>query len=342
MTETLPKADVPPSYAKENTPISVPSTAVDILAWFDEETIIYLEESEQVSTLYTFNFGTGEKNVFFEYEGWIIDVEPNVNFDLFAIQLIDPFNQGKLYVLDREGQTALKIDNVGESYSVYWNYYEPEQFLFVAYLPEWQYELYLAHASEQSITPIEPVQSYLQWISSTNAAFLKWSELEPSYYAPLYELEIETGHVTKRQDEVIAFMSFPHHLYVTVTVSSVYDLHSIYTFYKNGTPIHRLEMPILNTYSEQWWTPFYTFDSKNEIFYFLRPKYSADYIHYEDGFYLVAFDTRSGEEETLTEIMMHEPIHISPNGESILIGNRFDRLFHIDSKEMYTILQDED
>ncbi len=345
--EAPPKSATPPPIEAEDSrniePITARSAYIEVFDWFDESSVLYLEETKEQSTLFAYELLTGNKETLFKKEnGWIASVQANADHRLFAVEVIDSFNRAALHIVDREGTTQMVIDDVGESYSVYWNPYVTTQFLLVAYLPDWQYDLFFVDVENEKMLSLNPVQTYFQWLSETKASYLNWSETEPSYHAPLYEIDVRTGEVTKKFDELIAFMSFPHHLAITVSIQSIYDQYTTYTFYKGESPIQQLEIPILNTYSEQMWTPFYAYDSKGEIFYYLRPKYSADYIRYEDGFELTAFHIKSGAEERLTELTADEPLNISPNGEWLLIGSRYERAFHIPSKQMFPLVVDDE
>lgn len=331
LSELPVKRDVPASFFTGSpiVPISNASSFTEVTGWYDNETILYLQEFDEQSSLHKHHLYNGNTSVFFNVDGWIVDVKTNVDYSLFAVQVIDLQNEAQLFILNQDGETEVSIEGFGDDYSVYWNPYNQEQFMMMAYLPNWEFEVYLVDVKTEQISQIDLQQSYIQWLSETSVAYLKWDELEPNYEAPLYHVDVQTGEQTKWDDEVIAYMSFADQRSLTVTVDSVYDLYSMYTFYEDQQPIRQIEMPILNTYSEQWWIPFYTYDIEESIFYYLRPKYSGDYFSYDDGYELTAYHVEEDSEEQLAVLQSHVPLAISPGGDFLLAGNRYEQVYDL-------------
>ncbi|ARK29396.1 hypothetical protein [Halalkalibacter krulwichiae] len=325
------KKEVPLSFYTGSAIHSIQSTkrVVEVLNWFDEENILFLEENIDGSTIYKHNFITGESFVFFEEAGWIIDVIANVDDSYFAIQVFNKQEEVEVIIVNQNGEKELQIKEFGEDYTIFWNEYEPDQFMMIAYLPNWDYETFFVEVGAGKIKPIELEQSYIQWISSNTVAFIKWNEYEPSFHAPLVKTNIETKETTLWKEDVIAYMSFPDGLSLTVQLDNESDLFSTYRFYRNEKLISELEIPILNTFSEQWWIPYYSYDDKNEIFYFLRPKSSGDFITYSDGYDLIGYHIGSNSEQKITTLDQHVPIKVSPNGSMILMGERFENVLDI-------------
>lgn len=340
-TELQDKIDAPDSFLQGSAlkPISSHSSFAEVVGWFDEQTVLYLEEKDGGSILYTHHLDSGEASPFFESDRLIVDVVGNEDLHLFSIQTMNELNETQLVIVDQEGNEQMNIEGFGEGYSIYWNPYKKEQFIMVAYLPDFDFDVFHVDVEEEKITQLDVEQTYFQWLSETKLAYLKWEDL--NFHAPLYEVDINTGEEAVKQEDVIAFFSFPDELTLSVTVDSIYDQYSKYTFYKKQEMIHEIEMPILNTYSEQWWTPFYTYDAQEKLFYFLRPKYSSDFISYEDGYELIAYNIEGNSEKAITELDSQEPIALSPNGMYLLVGNRFERVLDLKTNEFVTIWQQE-
>ncbi|WP_227934993.1 hypothetical protein [Alkalihalobacillus deserti] len=325
------KRDVPSSFFNGSAivPVHESSQVVEVMNWFDDETVLFLQEGIEGSTLHKHHLFTGESSIFFEMEGWIVNVNVNVDHSLFAVHVINELDQSEIVIVDKQGENKLTIKDFGEEYSVYWNEYEPASFIMTAYLPDWDFETYFVNVEEERIKQVNLEQSYIQWISSDTVAYLKWDELEPSFRAPLYQANVETGETKLWKEDVIAYTSFPDGLSLSITVETDYDLYSVYKFYDNQERFRQIEVPILNTYSEQWWIPYYTYDNENGIFYFLRPKSSGDFISYTEGYDLIAYNVYADSETKLTTLDHHVPISISPGGASILIGDRFENVFDL-------------
>ncbi|WP_332691086.1 hypothetical protein [Halalkalibacter lacteus] len=326
LSELPAKSNVPSSFFTGSimTPIQNKLPIIEVASWYDKDTVLFLQEENEQFSLHKHNLFLGESSVFLEEDGWIIDVRANADYSLFAVQYLSLEEQSQLLILNDQGGIIWTIKDYGEEYTIYWNPYDTQTFVMVAYLPNWEFETYVGNVEEKKITDIGLEESYIQWVSESKVGYLKWEELEPNFQAPLYELDIENGETNRWKDTVIAFMAFPDGLSLSVTVDSIYDLYSVYRFYDEQKPYRKIEMPILNTYSEQWWIPYYSYDHNNGIFYYLRPKYSSDYFSYEDGYELIAYNVRADSEEKLISLEKHVPLSISPGGSILLIGERYE------------------
>ncbi len=325
------KRNVPYSFFTGSviTPIQNKLPVLEVMSWYDEDTILFLQEGNEMFSLHTHDLFSGETSVFFKEDGWILDVSANADYSLFAVQYLSVDARAHLKIVNDLGEIVWTIKDYGDEYTIYWNPYDKQTFVMVAYLPDWKFETYTGNVEQKTITDMGLSHSYFQWISESKVGYLKWEELEPNYQAPLYEIDIESGETKRWKDAVIAFMSFPDGLSLSVTVDSIYDLYSVYRFYDEQQLYRKIEMPILNTYSEQWWIPYYSYDDNNGIFYYLRPKYSGDYFSYEDGYELIAYNVQDDSEEKLISLEKHVPISISPTGSSILIGERFEYVYDL-------------
>jgi hypothetical protein len=336
------KRNVPSSFftGSDMTPIQKGFSVVEVASWYDENSVLFLQEENEQFSLHKHDLFSGESSVFIEEEGWIIDVSPNADYSLFAIQYLSLAEQSQLVIVNEQGEVIWTIKDYGEEYAIYWNPFDKQTFVMVAYLPEWEFETYSGNVEDKKIAGIDLDQSYIQWISESKVGYLEWEELEPSYEAPLYEVDIEKGEKNRWKDAVIAFMSFPDGLSLSVTVDSIYDLYSVYRFYNEQQPFRELEMPILNTYSEQWWIPYYSYDHNNGIFYYLRPKYSGDYFSYEDDYDLIAYNVQADFEEKLISLDKQVPLSISPSGSSLLIGERYEYIYDIQEGALISLWEE--
>lgn len=334
--------ELPPSFFESTTILpfdSLSSSFVEVVDWFNDDEILYLEEEDERSYLYKYHIYTGESELFFETDGWIIDVSINTDFSFFAIQTYGIDQTVTLKVITEEGQVKRVIEDLGEEYTVFWNPYDLERMALISFLPDWKFVSYVVDMSEDKIVELDLPNPYVQWLSSSTFAYLQWDEFEPSYHAPLVIYNVENHSKSNWQDEVIAFSSLNNELSFIVTASSPDVLHSTYTFYKGQEPYRTIEMPILNTYSEQWWVPFYTYDQKNGLFYYLRPKYSSDFFSYEDGYEFVAYSLEQDSERKIITLEDHVPITISPSGDAVLIGNRFEQIYDVDQGKLIDLVE---
>ncbi|MFA9455785.1 membrane lipoprotein lipid attachment site-containing protein [Halalkalibacter sp. AB-rgal2] len=343
MNSSVPK-ELPSSFLERTNILpfqNVSSSFIEIVDWYNEDHILYLEESDERSYVYTYHLFTGTSELLFETDGWVVDLKGNADQSLFAIQTYSTDNKSTLVVINEEGQIKRIIEDLGEEYSVFWNSYDPTSMVLISFLPDWKFVAYHLDITVDQLTEVDLTHPYVQWLSESTFAYLNWDEFEPSYHAPLVIYHTDTKETTSWQEDIIAFASFTNELSLAVTVQSPDSLYSTYTFYQNQEPYRKIEMPILNTYSEQWWIPFYTYDSVNDVFYYLRPKYSSDYFSYEDGYELVAYSVKEDSERKITTFDRHEPLSVSPSGDAVLIGDRYERIYDVDRGNMIYLLEDE-
>lgn len=339
-TDLPEKRDVPNSFFTGSPVVPLSETEItEVTCWYSEEAVFYLREDGEHSSIHTYHLLTGETADFFQGEGWVINIAPNVDYTLFAIQLITPEHEAEVVIVDTAGEQQMTIEGFGDDYSVFWNPYVQDRLLAVAFLPDWEYAGYLVDVGTDEVKPVELEQPYIQWLSQTEVAYLLWDELEPNYQAPLYIANLENDKKKLWRENVISFMSFPGQLSLMVTVDSVYDLYSKYSFFREREQVQKIEMPILNTYSEQWWIPFYSYDRANEIFYFARPKYSGDFLSYDDGFELIAYHVRTNTEEKLAELENHERMQIAPDGNYLLLGSRYESVFDLEEEVLVPLFE---
>lgn len=306
---------------------------IEISEWYNEDTILYLEEENGLYTLQKFQLLTGKENTFIEMNKPILSVLANIDYTLFAIKTSTKTYDSPLYIVDFEGNIRYKLTEFGEDFSIYWNDYRPEEMLVVSYLPNWDFDVYHLQLEKMQIKKVDIEQTFLQWLSPDIVGYLNWNQFEPSYFAPLYSYNLKANKQQKLMDEIISFFSFPDDWFLTITIDSKMDMFSSYNFFQKNELISQIQVPILNTYSDQWWVPFHTFDSKSNTFYFLRPYYSGEYFTYRDGFELVSFEVIAGKEEVLLHVDTNAPIHLSPNGNWLLYGYRYETLIEIGAKK---------
>ncbi|MBU8905737.1 hypothetical protein [Desertibacillus haloalkaliphilus] len=332
------KRQIPSEFYGHNVryPIKTSSSRsfIEISEWFDEHTVLYLKDEEGIARLLKHNVTNGDEQGFFQTEEAISNVTANHDYSYYAIETVTRDYDVSLYLIDRDGFIRYQIQELGEDYSVFWNPYQPEELVVVSFLPNWESQLYYVNVANGQISPIELDQTFIQWLDINRLGYLHWDQDEPSYFSSLFSYDMKTNQKVLVEEDILSFFSFPNHNYLIIDVDSIDELMSTYTFFKENETIRQIEVPILNTYSEQWWVPYFTFDQMNSIFYYLRPFYSGNYVDYEDGFELVALDIRSGDEEVIIEVENDAPLKLSPDGESMLYGYQYEHLIDLNGNQM--------
>ncbi len=146
----------------------------------------------------------GHTQPFFEIEGFIIDVQANLNRSLFAIHYLDQEENAVFVIVDETGNVRLEFEEYGEQYSIYWNPYKKEELILVSYLPDWELDTYYINVEEEQVNALPLDNSYFQWLAEDVIGYLNWDQLEPDYQAPLYAYQLSNGDTEHIRDDVIA------------------------------------------------------------------------------------------------------------------------------------------
>lgn len=312
---------------------------VGVQDWYDNDTVVYLRDENGYSYLNTFNILTGEDKEFFQINEPIIDIEANANFSIFAIKVALLNGNSDLYFVNKFGEEILILNDVGEDFQLHWNPYVPHELIVVALQPDYTFNVVYLDLNSESMIDLSLEQIYAQWLAKKQLAFLEWDMYEPSYYAPLFQFDLTTKEKQLLKKDIISFFSF-HNYFFTISVKSLDETTSHYTFYESSTQkkLAQLQVPILNTYSEQWWVPNHAVDDINPTFYYMKPKKSADLYQYKDGFSLVSFDIVSGEEKIISSFDYNYPMKLSPSGKWLLLGYQLEKLVDINKKELSSLI----
>ncbi|WP_078552841.1 hypothetical protein [Bacillus alkalicellulosilyticus] len=313
---------------------------IEVNEWFDPNSILFLRDENETSYLQSYDFGTGEETPFFSVDEPIVQVTANEDHSLFAIQTVTMDYKSPLYIVSNEGNVIRELTEIGDDFSLYWNPYQTDELIIVSYLPNWDFEVLYLSIKDGSVRSLDIDQTFFQWIDEETVVFLDWHPYEPSYYAPLVEYNIRTGEQIQKLDEVIAVFSFGGHYYFTITIDSPDAQHSIYTFYQGNEEVGQFEVPVLNTYSQQWWIPFHDLHADTNMFYYLRPYFASDYFNYADGYELIQYNLEDGSETVLDGHLDQVPFKVSPSGHHILYGSRLETLFQLSQNKWINIIEE--
>ncbi|MEB1807642.1 MAG: hypothetical protein LPK26_10210 [Bacillaceae bacterium] len=316
-----------------------PYSFVEISEWYDSDTVLLLKDENAISYINKVNLKTGEISNFFQTEEPIFSVEANYDHSYFAIQTSTYDLSSPLYFINSEGQMVYKLTDIGEEYSLFWSPYKSEELIIISFLPDWEFDVYQLNLSEGILAQLNLDHTYFQWLTKDEVAFLEWSSLAPSFFAPIYKHNLITNTTDEFLEEVIAFFTFGENILVAISVESLEAEQSIYQFYQNQDLTARLEIPTLNTYSEQWWIPFHEYDDHKHFFYYLSPMYSGDFFGYDDPFELTQFNVETGTVEKIIDVDLQAPINLSPDGRWMLYGNQFEWLIDLSNKTIHSLIE---
>lgn len=310
----------------------------EVIDWVDDERIFYLTEQNGKSSINTFHIFTGEVENLFTSEETIVEIDIHPNKTKIAISTLNDQNRTSISILDVSGEVLFHETDLLGDVIFYWNPYDATQLLLVSYLPNWEFAVHHLSIDDGELKETEIKQTYVQWVDKETIAYIDWNLNEPSIYAPLVFYNLSTKEKEQFLDKVIACFALEKEKFLTLSVQSIYDMDTKYSFYENKQVKNETYVPILDTFSEQWWVPYFDFDEQQSQFIFFRPKYSGTFIDYDESYELVSFDVETGDDQVLLELEEHLPIKLSPSGKYLLYGIQYEQLIDLEKNETYNLI----
>ncbi|QOY36121.1 hypothetical protein AWH56_026375 [Anaerobacillus isosaccharinicus] len=334
------KSGVPPALTKQERLQSIGTNMysfVSVNEWFDKETILYLTDENGVSIINKFEILTGEEEKFFQIDEPIVRLDANPDKSVFVIEVATINGQKEFYFLNKSGKVLYRLEDSGEELQLYWNPYKENELLIAVLLEDYSIKLLKLNLNTKRLTDFDFEHYYVQWINKNELAFLNWDMFSLSYYAPLYTYDIQKKQKMKLSEEIIAFFTSENYL-LTISIEDTATQNSNYTFYDSNTKkiLSKLHVPVLNTYSEQWWIPNHEFHENT--FYFIKPNKSGDLFNYSEGYTLVSFQMDTGKTKEIVSLDVNYPMKLSPNGRWLLYGYQLEKIVDIKKKEVHSLI----
>jgi hypothetical protein len=312
---------------------------VSVNEWFDKETILYLSDESGISYIYKFNILTGEEEVFFQINEPILQLEANPENSIFTIEVATMNGQKELYFVNKTGEVLHKLEGIEDEFHLYWNPYKENELVIAVLQQDYSMKMLNLNLRSKSLTNFDFEYYYLQWIAEEEMAYLKWDSFSLSYYAPLFSYNKNGDREIKIADDVIAFFGY-RDTFLTISIDNSEVQKSNYLFYHSETKeeLENLQVPILNTYSGQWWIPNHDFHTPSKTFYLINPNTSGDVFDYSNGYKVVSFQIETGKKKEIISIDTNYPIKLSPDGRWLLYGYQLENIIDITNRETHSLL----
>ncbi|WP_204524707.1 YqgU-like beta propeller domain-containing protein [Litchfieldia alkalitelluris] len=339
----LEKLPVPVEFfgiAKEIQTLDMNGEAFNTVGgWYDNESILYIVDDMEKSSVYHYNLFTGTKKEFFSTTSHILSMKANEDHSLFLLHTSKSRDKANIVVIDRKGKTVLEweVDSFDLEYS--WNPYNHSQLIVTTFLKDWSYKSYLINTETDNITSIELKEPFVKWLDENTIGYMHWETDEPSFSAPLYSYKIETGEEKKLLDDIVSFSTFSDIL-LTVSMHEDKEAFSFYRFSKtrNGEKLYEYSFPLLSNYSG-WFIPYQSYNKTKQNFITFRPYSAGDLDTYSQGFELISLSLENGAETSLFHGIEGLPISFSENGEYGLYGYQFEKIIDLKSKKIIEFIK---
>lgn len=300
--------------------------------WKDKETIFYIMNNKDGSTVYTYNIFNGEASIFYESEVPIVRFEANKSHSLFLIHTSPSSYEAELIVLDKNAN--LKFTTKIESYELQtmWNQIDNNQLFVSSFNEDWTFQTYLINVAENSINENPVDFPFIQWLNGNEVSYLKWDQNAPSLSAPLYIYDIKKQEETLLSKNVVANTNYDK-------VLSTFELldengAAVIKFYDMNSRKLIADMPtnLVALYSD-WAIPFHDMASKGNHFY------TFEINDKKTAFSLISYEIETEEKKTLIENIENLPFLLSPTGEYALYGARYEKIIRLADKTIKDLVK---
>ncbi|WP_342670194.1 hypothetical protein [Bacillus marinisedimentorum] len=335
----LRQKEISPSFLAKETimPLKISREEFNTVSgWYDVETILYYTASNEV---YTYNIYTGENEIFHKSDQPVVAIQPNPDRSLFYIHKAVSVTESAVEVLDAKGKSIYRWEGKASELDIVWNPYAPYTLMLTAFHQDWSYTMEYINVDTGKSKPVEIEVPFIRWLDEKRAAYLQWDQETDSFEAPLYAFDVDTATSTNLQNQAVGFFTFENRL---VMIDIQGDGVSTYRFYDNrGTELlHSEIVPVLETYSEHFWVPEFSYYREHDTFVYFRPARSGDLFQYHDGFILTSLSLKTGESEELVKLEDNFPLRHSPDGKHILFGYQLENIIQLDSMNILSIVRE--
>ncbi len=325
---------------KELVPIEVNDGQFSgISGWLSNEKVVYTVSKGNTSDIYEYNLYSGEKSLLYTSELPIVDVliSPDEK-NLFIHTSVSTY-EGLLTVIDLQGKVLNSQSLTAAELTYTWNPYDSNLILISAFSEDWTFTPYLMNIEEESLSELTLNEPFVHWLNSEEVVYLDWSSENPALFAPLVKHSIFIDQNETILDHIFQVKGFDQGV-MTISAENGKMDEAVYTFMTEQFEVlSSFSVPQLTNYSD-WLIPYSDFIG-NESFLSFQPLHSSEADLYQDGFQLINTKLSSGEKEILLENAENEPLSCSPDGKACLYGYYFEKLIHLESGEIISLMKEE-
>lgn len=340
-SEDNEKQNDPPSQPEDTwkLPIEIPEGEFyKVGCWYSDHQLLYITNLEQSSSVYLYNLLTGSSKLLYKSEVPIVALQISPSKKNILIQSSPSTYEGQVTILSPEGIEIFTQSIPSYELAFEWNPFNESEILISSFNEDWTYQMLLLDIEQRKTTELTLPQPFIKWIGNEEVAYLNWDEESPSLFAPLMTRNLSAENEKEIFTEVLQFATFDDIL-MTITVKDVEQLQASYTFYdRDKKVLNSFSIPHLSMFSG-WLVPYNDLNVKKGEFVTLKPVKSAEADAYREGFELVSYNIESGSSNDILQGLKNEPILLSPSGEAVLYGNRFEKIIDFKTKEVRELVE---
>ncbi|WP_349632593.1 hypothetical protein [Neobacillus sp. SuZ13] len=321
-------------------PISIPEGEFSKLAgWLSEKQVLYITNLEQSSSIYRYNLFTGKSELIYKSEYPIINVQISPSQKSILIHASPSASEGKVTIIDTKGSVILQKDFPSYELAFEWNPYNESQILVTKFAEDWSFQVFLLDLGQSTTSELDVPQPFMKWVAVNQIAWINLIEDQPALLAPLNGRNLETGIEKNLFPSVINFSAYPD-LLMTITKNEQNQSMSSYSFFDNKLrKLFTFSMPQLTKYTD-WLVPFYDYNEEKSQFITLRPLSGGESDTYSEGFQLLTYNLKNGRSNLIMNGLENEPMILSPTGDALLYGNRYEKIIDLNGKKLYELIKE--
>lgn len=321
-------------------PISIPEGEFSkLVGWLSRTQVLYITNLEQTSSVYRYDLITGKSEFIYKSDYPIVNAQISPSKKSILIHASPSSYKGMVTIIDTKGTEQLKQSFASYELVFEWNPYNESEILVTNFAEDWSFQVILLDLKKSNTTELIMSQPFIKWKDENEVAFINWDQNSPSLFAPLIKRNLGTGMAKTLVPSVINF-SFFHDMLMTVSVDDQDQLKASYSFFdKKMKKLFTFSIPQLTKYSD-WLVPFYDYSEQTGQFITFSPLTSGEADSYTDGFQLVTYNPKKGSSSLILPGLENEPINVSPAGNALLYGNRFEKIIDLDAKKIYELIKE--
>lgn len=320
-------------------PISIPVGEFSkLVGWLSENKVLYITNLEQTSSIYRYDLLTGKNELIYKSEKPIIKAVISPSKNNILIHASQSASEGLVTIIDTKGTEILKKSFLSYELAFEWNPDNETQVFITKFAEDWSFQVFLLDLKKTNTSELDLPQPFIKLLDGNEIAFINWAEDSPSLFGPLTVKNLENGIEKTLFPSVMDFSVFRDVL-MTISVNEQDQSLASYSFFdKQKRKLFTFSMPQLTRYSD-WLVPFYDYNEQKRQFITFRPLSSGEMDSYLEGFQLLTYNFKNGSSSLIMDGLENEPIALSPTGEALLYGNRFEKIIDLGAKKIYDLVK---
>lgn len=327
-----PDIEEPPELVESPAPSvfqADPSNFHFIADWLDDSQILYVEKSEGLYKVKSFNIETGESEMLYEDESFIIDVLVHPSQDYLLLHTSEQANSAVVKVVKMDGTILHQVEIDSTELAIEWNRVDPDKILFTAFHEDWSFDLFAFNGLDEDLSIVEMDEPFPKWASNDKILGMLAND-HPLDGGEIQSFQMETKETeTTGIENVIYFDVFEDLLVTVQTMNSESFMYTVRNL--EGTVVSSWTFPAVSNYSE-WIVPSIEWLNPNQLLVKGAEK-SGQLDEMGEGFNLYLME--DGNLELLIKGLDAGPLKCSPSGRYCLSGYTSDELIDIEAKEKY-------